>query len=339
MSAPRHIVPLLALLSLAFTPVARAQVNPAVGATEEQRQRRNLDATLKKSQAKAEGTTSDVSAELFAGEFEDVGPQEILGTKRRRKWVNLDLDSQFFYTSNSALTEDGDDTTMLVHTLSLSVGPEMIDSKYGEIRPRFGFRHQFFNYGLVGSPAAPGVTDFDSQALFGYVSLDTQQQWQYLFSLEYQRLLDHTPTFSSYKEFYRDWVPRVSISKTISRSETRYFTFNYQMAYHLSESPRDLTTIAIQDRIESVATISYTHSFNPQWVVQPYYRFIHNHYTHQSARDDLAQSVGTLLLYTLNEYFSFRAFVAYDTRESDLPIIPDFYKIDFGAAVHFSRKF
>ena len=183
------------------------------------------------------------------------------------------------------------------------------------------------------------MTDFDSQALFGYVSLDTGNQWQYLASLEYQRLLDHTPTFSSYKEFYRDWIPRVSVTRTFARSETRYFTLNYQAAYHFSESPRDLTDINIQDRIEQVFTASYTHSFNPQWVVQPYYRLIHNHFGNQSNRDDLTHSIGALLLYSFNDMFSLRGFCAYDARESDLAFIADYRKLDIGGALHFSYRF
>lgn len=341
MSASRITLTLSAVAGLLCVSSAEAQVNSAIGATEQQRQQRELEDTLNRSKRNAQGTGSalEVAPELFAGELDDVGPQEILTARRRVNWFNVDTDTQFFYTSNSGLAENEDDTTMLVNTVSLSAGPEVIDTKWGELRPRFGYRHQFFNYALAGSQAAPGVGDFDSQALFGYVGLTTANQWQYLLSLEYQRLLDHAPTFSSYKEFYRDWVPRFSVSKTIARSETRYFTLNYQAAYHFSESPRDFTDIDIQDRMEQVFTASYTHGFNPRLVGQPFYRLIHNHYGNQSGRDDLTHSFGALLLYSINDMFSLRTFCAWDARESDLPIIADYRKFDIGGALHFAYKF
>lgn len=340
MSAHRKLFPAVAAATTALIPAAEAQ-NPAVTATEDLRQRKNLERTLEKSRENAGGITTEVSAELFAGEQDDMGPLEVLRSKRRKKWASIDFDSQFFYTSNSALTEDPDDTTMLVHTASLTLGPDMIDTRWGELVPRAGYRHQFFNYALLGSQAAPGVTDFDSQAFFGYASLTRPNKLQFLFSFEYQRLLNRTPDASNntFKEFYRDFIPRLSVTKTYNRSETRYFTLNYQVAYHLSETPGDPVNINVQDRVEQVFTASYTHAFNPKWVAQPFYRAIHNHYTDQNDRDDLTHSIGTMLLYTINDHFSLRSFFAYDIRETDLPTIPDYDKIDVGAALHFNYRF
>src|SRR6266436_1310464 len=44
---------------------------------------------------------------LYEGEEADVGPQYVVMPKVKQKWIELSLDSQFFYTSNVFLTEQG----------------------------------------------------------------------------------------------------------------------------------------------------------------------------------------------------------------------------------------
>jgi hypothetical protein len=328
----------LALAGVLFTTGLQAQLNPAATQADMQRQREELEDTIRKARERTQ-TSSEIAPELFLGEFEDVGPQEVLKQKRRKRWVNVTLDSQFFHTSNSGLTENGDDATVYVNTLTLSVGPESIDVPGGELRPRIGFRHQFFNYSIFGSQAAPGVVDFDSQAVYGYVRYDTHNAWQWLAGVDYVRLVDHFPNFASYKEFYREWVPRYAVTKYIHLSETRFFGLSYQGALHLTESPRDIIDIHSQDRIEQAVLVGYTHGFNPRWVVQPFYRLGYNHFTRGVDRDDFTQTLGCFLFYNVNTWFNVRAFATYDWRESDAAFVPDYRKLDVGLAAHAQWKF
>lgn len=330
----------VSLLLCASTLPATAQVNSAVGQVQLQDQRRDLEDTLKKAQQRtAAGSEIDIAPELFTGEIEDVGPQQILRQKRKKRWVDLRLDSQFFYSSNSDLTENGKGSTIFVNSLALALGPEVVDVRGGELRPRVGYRHQFFNYSLIGNEPGPGVVDFDVQTLYGYLQYTTHKDWEFVGGLEYTRLVDHQPDYFSYNEFYNEFRPRFSVTKYHHLSENRFIGLNYQIAYHESESPRNFANPDDQDRLEQAFVLGYTHGINPQLVVQPFYRLLQAHYTSNGDRDDFVHTFGVFSFYKLNDFFSLRAFFTYDLRESDLPIVSDYRKYDIGLALNFSRKF
>lgn len=330
---------LLGLSACLLAAGVSAQTNPAASQVDLQRQRQELEDTIRQARERNQ-TSTEIAPELFAGEFEDVGPQEVLRQKRRKRWVDLRLDSQFFYTSNSGLAEQADDTTLFVNTVTLSLGPEMVDVAGGELRPRFGYRHQFFNYGILGSKPAPGVVDFDAQTVFGYLRYDTHQNWQLLAGIDYTRLVDHAPNYASYKEFYREWVPRYAVSKYIHFSETRFLGLSYQGAVHLTESPRDIVDIHSQDRIDQVLLVGYTHGINSRWTVQPFYRLLYSRFTRGFDRDDFVQTLGGFAFYNLTDWLNVRAFFTYDWRESDhATVVPDYRKYDVGLALHAAWKF
>jgi len=328
------------LLFISALPLA-AQVNSAVGQVQLQDQRQQLQDTLKNAQkrAVAESNEIDIAPELFTGELEDVGPQQILRQKRKKRWLDLRLDSQFFYTSNSDLTENGTGSTMLVSSLALAVGPEVVDVRGGELRPRLGYRHQWFNYSIFGNEPGPGVVDFDVQTLYGYLQYNTHKDWEFLAGLEYTRLVNHQPDYFSYNEFYNEFRPRVSATRYHFISETRFIGLNYQAAYHESESPLNFANPDDQDRFEQAMVLGYTHGFSPQLVVQPFYRLLHAHYTSNGDRDDFVHTLGVFAFYKLSDHFNLRSFFTYDLRESDLPLVPDYRKYDIGVALNFSKKF
>ncbi len=319
---------------------AHAQVESAIGQAERALRQKDLERKTLENKGAGAGSLEGFAPEMFAGEFEDVGPQSILkiNRKQRRRYFSASADSQLFYTSNTALTENGDDSTLLTHTVVMALAPDPYPFQDGTISPRLGFRHQFFNYGLVGSGPATGVVDFDSQAIFGDIQYNFKESWSTVFGLEYVRLVDHFPTFSSYREFYRDWTPRFELTKYANLNETRFFTFSYQTYYHLSESP-GAPNIAAQDRLEQVLLMAYTHMFGPKIVVQPFYRAVFTHYTHQVDRDDQLHSAGFSAFYNLTSWLSARVALTYDAKESDTPAIPDYRKLDFGIGLTASKKF
>ena len=331
----------LAVLLLSGCWSARAQVNSSVGQVQLQDQRQQLEDTIKRAQERAVAGSSelDIAPELFAGELEDVGPQQILRQKRKKRWIDLRLDSQFFYTSNSDLTENGTGSTLFVNSLAVALGPEVVDVRGGELRPRIGYRHQWFNYSLLGNEPGAGVVDFDVQTLYGYLQFNTHKDWEFLGGLEYTRLVDHQPDYFSYNEFYNEFRPRFSATKYHHLSETRFIGINYQVAYHETESPRNFVNPNDQDRIEQAMVIGYTHGVNPNLVIQPFYRVLFAHYTSNMDRDDFVHTVGAFSFYKLSDNFNLRAFFTYDLRESDLPVIPDYRKYDLGLALNYSRKF
>jgi hypothetical protein len=337
-SIVKHSFVFAGLMFLLFGNSASGQVNPAVTQSEELQRRQELEKTLQRASSRFDNL-GEIAPELFEGELEDVGQQNILKVKRRKRRFDVQIDSQFFYTSNTGLEEDGDDSTLFVNTVYLAYAPDATPLWGGQLSPSIGFRHQFFNYGLAGSAPSALAADFDAQAIVGQLQLRTTNNWTFQLGLEYARLLDHAPTFSSYKEFYREWVPRYSATKFFYLSETRFFGLSYQGAYHISDSPRNTANTSAQDRLDQGFLAAYTHAFGPTWTVQPFTRAVYTHYTDQQGRDDLLVTVGGAVFYTINEWLTARAFVSYDARETDLPIVPDYSKLDIGIALGMSKRF
>src|SRR5271165_4390500 len=93
----KNAMPALVALALCV-PLSKAgaQVLPQVRQVQQVQRIRELQP--------AQGSSEDPS--LYPGEEEDTGRQLLLGTAPtpRWNWINLSLDSQYFYTSNAYLT-------------------------------------------------------------------------------------------------------------------------------------------------------------------------------------------------------------------------------------------
>ena len=87
-------------------PASGQQINPAVTQSDELQRRQELEKTLKRASSRFDNL-GEIAPELFEGELEDVGQQNILKVKRRKRRFDVQIDSQFFYTSNTGLEEDG----------------------------------------------------------------------------------------------------------------------------------------------------------------------------------------------------------------------------------------
>jgi hypothetical protein len=334
----KHSFVFVSLLIFLVGKPASGQLNPAVSQSNELQRRQQLEKTLKRASSRFDNL-GEIAPELFEGELEDVGQQNILKVKRRKRRFDVQIDSQFLYTSNTALEENGNDSTLLVNTIYLAYAPDATPLWGGQLLPSIGYRHQFFNYGLMGSAPSAAAADFDSQAIVGQLQLRTTNNWTFSTGLEYARLLDHDPSFSSYKEFYREWVPRYLATKFYYLSETRFFGMSYQGAYHITDSPRNTANTSAQDRLDQGLLAAYTHAFGPTWTVQPFTRAVYTHYTDQQGRDDFLVTVGGTVFYTINEWLTARAFVSYDVRETDIPTVPDYQKLDMGIALGVNKRF
>src|SRR4051794_17725424 len=88
----------------------RAEIAPGAAAVEAQRvqQTRELQKPLFR----------ETAPQLYEGENIDVGPQYIVLRQPVRQWLEVSIDSQWFYTSNVFLTEKhADDTNLFVNTI------------------------------------------------------------------------------------------------------------------------------------------------------------------------------------------------------------------------------
>jgi hypothetical protein len=327
---------------LAGVSAATAQTVPRLDQADTIKRQQELEQRLR--DAAKPGTAEADAPELFQGELKDVGPQSILKVKQARPLFEVVADSQFFFTSNQNLAEDATGTTLFVNTVQIAFAPPPVQTGRGAVAPRVGFRHQWFNYGLGDEPAEKGNTDFDLQSVFGEVKWAFRQDWVAEAGIEWSRLLNHTPSYTTYRQFYSEWVPRVSVTRNVSFSETKYLTFTWQIAYRISDSPDATLSVPpgprdLNDRLENSFVAAYTHVFGPKLALQPYYRLASNRYDKQSARHDYIHNLGLSAYVTLHERVSLRGFLAYEIRDSDSAIVGDYQKFDVGAGLSVNARF
>lgn len=333
---------LLGAACLTGISAASAQTVPRLDQADAIKRQQELEKRLR--DATNPGTPEADAPELFQGELKDVGPQSILKVKQKRTLFEIVADSQFFYTSNQNLAEDAAGTTLFVNTVQIAYAPPPVQTKHGPVASRAGFRHQWFNYGLGDEPATKGDTDFDLQSVFGEVKWAFRQDWVAEAGIEWSRLLSHLPSYSSYRQFYSEWVPRAGVTRNVSLSETKYFTFAWQIAYRISDSPDATLSLPpgprdLNDRLENSFLAAYTHVFGPKLAVQPYYRLVSNRYDKQSTRHDYIHNFGLSAHVTLHQNASLRGFLSYEIRDSDAAIIADYQKFDIGAGLSLNVRF
>ncbi len=327
---------------LAGAVTVSAQTPPRVDQADSIKRQQELDRKLR--EAATPGSAEMDAPELFQGELKDVGPQSILKVKQKRTLFEVAFDSQFFYTSNQNLAEDASGTSLFVNTAQISYAPMPFQTSSGAFAPRAGVRQQWFNYGLGDKPATKGDNDFDLQAVFGEVKWAFRQDWTAEAGVEWSRLINHTPNYTTYRQFYTEWVPRVGVTRTVPFGETKSLTFSWQMNYHVTDSPDALASAPpaprnTNDRMDQSFLVAYSHILGPKLSVQPYYRLLLTRYGSQSERFDYLHSFGFSAYLTLRENISLRGFLSYEIRDSDSPIVPDYSKFDIGGGLNLNVRF
>src|SRR3989442_1789117 len=123
---------------------AGAQVPGASRQVDAVQQRRQLEQTARSYE------TGESAPELYAGENADVGPQSILKFKPRKTWFEAMADAQYFHTDNMFLNQhDKIGADVLVSTAQFALAPTPYELGGGRFAPRFGYRHEWFNFGLA----------------------------------------------------------------------------------------------------------------------------------------------------------------------------------------------
>ncbi|MBI5800249.1 MAG: hypothetical protein HZA92_05910 [Verrucomicrobia bacterium] len=339
----RPSLPLLAgAVCLTSAVLVSAQTPPRVDQADAIKRNQEMEKKLRN--ATQPGTAELDAPELFQGELKDVGPQSILKVKQKRTLFEATFDSQFFYTSNQNLAEDASGTTLFVNTAQITYSPPPVQTSRGAVAPRAGLRHQWFNYGLGDAPATKGDVDFDLQAVFGEARWAFRQDWTAEAGVEFSRLINHLPTYTTYRQFYSEWLPRVGVTRNVSFSEARSLTFSWQMSYHVTDSPDALTSVPssprnTNDRLDNSFLAAYTHVFGPKLAVQPYYRLLTTRYGSQSGRFEYLHSFGLSAYLTLRENISLRGFLSYEIKDSDAAIVPDYQKFDIGGGLNLNVRF
>jgi hypothetical protein len=333
---------LFCLTILGGLSLLQAQLPPQVQTTESVQTTQKIQ----KQGAKLTGITEEPVQEIYPGEKADTGPQFMVRVKERPQWVDASVDSQYFYTSNMFLGENTGvknsvtDTAVWVNTAQVAFSPNAFDVGPGKLKTRVGFRQQWYNYGLDDTFNQLNNFDFDVQTVFSDAVYTYQDTWLFTLGFDWTRLLGHEQPIDNYAEFYKEYVPKLGVTKLFPINENHIFTVDFLAQYHFTEV--DPPFARDNDRADYNAVFSYTWQAIPRLLIQPYYRFQYTDYTqgNNGDRDDFLHTVGLGISYYFEKWCSIRTFVSYDHKESDDdPIVPDYRVLNAGLGASLNFRF
>ena len=288
----------------------------------------------------ARSLMKQTAPELYPGEFADVGPQFLLtqpegAPETEHRWLEGIADVQLYYTSNALLTEKGRaDTGLMVTTLQAAVNLPPFELAGGQVAAKAGYRHQWWMYSLHDSGSGLNNFDFAVSTIFVQARHTFGEKWAAGAGIDYNRLLSHDDDWA---EFYTELVPSWYLERSFTFGEKSLLTAGVYGAYHWTHT--DDIVAHINDRLDTSFAVSYSYEFTPGFVAQPYYRIQWSHYTENSDRNDMYNSVGFSLIYALGESASVRAFVGYENRNSTDILVADYGKWDSGVGLTLNAQF
>jgi hypothetical protein len=285
-------------------------------------------------------SAGQVAPELYPGESEDVGPQLLVLEKapkvQKPIWFEVALDTQYFYTSNMFLTEKGNlDTGILITTLQAALAPPPIPLSTGQLTLRSGYRQQRYMYGLDKTSNNLNNFDFDVGTAYGLVQYSYSQLWSGFFELDYSRYLSHEENWT---EFYTEWVPTWGLERQIPLGEKHLLSVAYTGANHWTYTD-PLPTTNVNDRLDSILSLTWSWHLSPSVLLQPYYRVQYTHYWQNAIRNDYFHTLGAALVWQLKPWAALRAFTSWESRDSNDPLIQDYQKFDSGVGLTLALRF
>ena len=333
------------MLSLALTgSAAFAQMPGASQQVESVQQRRSLE------QSAQSMSGTNVPA-LYEGETSDVGPQSVLTMKSGRTWIQASADEQYFYTDNMFLADHSHQAAdVLVSTVQAALAPTPFDFHGGQLAPRVGYQHQWFNYDIAGSSMV-NVIDFNANS-FGTARLDKfdfnvstvfgdlawqRENWTFGLGMDFRRLLDS----GSYNEFYREYVPRWFVRRDFPISQTTAISLAYEGDYRATETAAPVPpgyTQSFNDRTDHSLVVFGSWRLCSHAILQPSYRFEFMHYTTIN-RDDLLNSFGLTLYCPLTKNIAIRGFVGYDNLKTDGFYAQHYEQLTAGGGLNLTVRF
>ncbi len=338
------IVPLTAFWFALAGGTALAQMPDASQQVESIQQRRSLE------QAAQSMTASNVPT-FYEGETSDIGPQSILETKPRQTWIQAFADEQYFYTDNMFQADHGQrGADVLVSTVQAALAPTPFEFLGGQLTPRVGYQHQWFNYELAGSGTA-NVYDFNS-ATFKNLGLDAfdfnvstffgdvawqHENWTFSLGADFQRLLDS----GDYNEFYREYVPRWFVRRDFPLTKITTISVAYEGDYRFTEAALPVPpgySAGFNDRTDHSLVLFGSWRLCSRAILQPFYRFEFTHYTSIN-RDDLLNSFGLTLYCPLTKNITLRGFVGYDNLNTDGFYAQHYEQLTAGGGLNLTVRF
>ena len=273
--------------------------------------------------------------ELYPGENIDVGPQHILRQTPRHLYFDVLFDSQVFTTDNAnyAAGSSAVSSVVFVNTVQAALTPPVFELGDGKVATAVGIASQWYNYGNINS------LDFNAETAFASAKY-TIHNWQIGIGLNLTRLVNQV----NYHETYREFLPNLGVQRVIPLNDRMFFAVGDLIDYHLTEVPGTFgTRIDINNRLDDIASVTFTWQPTRHLLIQPYYRFQYSYYEYDSlgnySRNDYLQSFGVTAAYYFNANVSVRAFFNYNRRQSSDPITPDYLEMNGGPGITLDIKF
>jgi hypothetical protein len=325
---------------LAGVGIAGAQTPGAMNQVENFQAQQHLDQAAQ--QTFNEGASAP---ELYPGEDQDVGPQSVLRIKPRQPLFEAMADAQYFYTDNMFLDDQNKvSTAVLVSTVEVALTPKSFDLAGGNVVPRLGYRHQWFDYGFDGKTlpqtGAP-LSDYDFNAQTCFADLRwSQGNWIAQAGLDYTRLM----STSDYDQFYQECLPHWGVQRAFPLFGKSVFSLGYEGNYHFSDSatPQPLySQNDFDDRTDQMLVATYVQMLGKYAAIQPYYRFKYTYFTQSTTGSPnvCLNSFGLALYWILCPNCNVRAFVGYDIKNSDNSTAPSYHQFDAGGGLNVSFRF
>jgi hypothetical protein len=296
-------------------------------------------------------TVSNAPA-LYPEEASDVGPQSVLRISRPSPWLEVVADAQYFFTDNMFFADKGKQhADVLVSTIQAAFTPEPFNLPGGvTLSPRAGYRHQWFDYGLLDKESIPAfdfnqgsyktVTlhdfDFNSQTIFTDFTLKSGR-WAAGLGFDYRRLMDT----GRYDQFYREMLPIWGLRYTLPMGGRSALTLGYEGDYRFTDTAHAPPGFSSEfnDRTDHSLFASETLVLCKYAVAQTYYRFQYTRYTGGQHREDYLNSFGLALHCPITQQLSVRGFVGYDFMNTDAAFASNYRRLDAGGGVNVTCRF
>lgn len=274
--------------------------------------------------------------ELFAGEFEDVGPQYLLVAAPRPQPLELWTDLEITSTSNATLVETNPKSSTV--TSAQAGGTWHFASRPlrgGRLGVEAGIKFQTYRYGLLSGPKEKiNFLEIDRNN-FDLVGAHLQAAWRREGWLATATLRGASlRNRGNDRVFYGELASEWQIFRQWRLGTHRTGALGLEGAARWSHTDSfGLLPAGWNNRIEQSVIAVLDQDLGRRWRLQPAVRVMGSTYTHRDRdRSDVHASARLSLIYPLAPAAELRLGLGYDRRDSSEPLIADFSKWDLGLA-------
>jgi len=337
------------LLFVVWPLVSANAQTPTPGTSIQQMENFNQTTALQKPLSSLKAGTN--APEIYQGENADIGPQHILRLMPRRTLIEVMADTKFFYTDNALLSQKTSTPgsapvpgSVWVNTIQAAIAPTPYKIGYGRFAPSAGFINQWYNYWNDSDGAfVPDLTkiDFVAQTFFAKAKYIFPDDWEAYGEFDFDRLLSQ----QNYSEFYRDYVPKVGVTRLFQINDNLILSAGLSTDYRFTRQVNPPHHAL--NRWDDDFSTALNYQITPKFGLQPYYRLEFSRYDFNTAgtveRKDLLNSFGLSASYFFTPAFSLRAYVNYDVKvTSDTPpsgATPSYQDYSVGVDLSYTLRF